>query len=453
MDRKLALALPALLLIAGCAGTAKLTEKSQKTLAGGDHWRAWQLATRALDKEPGNPRARAAATAAGASIAQDWQRRIRALAEVDSVNAADQAIEFAVFRAGAARYATIPLTPEWPGEERSLKRAAARIHYQRGVQALESRRPKTAHGHFEQTQRFIPNYRDAATLADRAMARALTRVAVVPFRGESGLGAQVAQAWREDLSRALAERARYTRLLPGEAVEQSMSVSQLGRVTREEAVRLGRKAGAQRVIWGTIGDIESKTRLEFFRDVIVRRVRETGPDGQVVTRWVDVPIEVVARMRDVSVDVSYEVITVKDAASIAQQHFDRATSARVVWTSFQPEDDLESYALVSETVRTGNPQRARDVETRWKAVCGESTLRQVLEARRASGGKGHYHRDVLPRFIAGAAFVFLEELPPADDLAFAALASGSAPLRDDLLRLDAVDDVDLGVGSTSADER
>jgi hypothetical protein len=117
-----------------------------------------------------------------------------------------------------------------------------------------------------------------------------------------------------------------------------------------------------------------------------------------------------------------------------------------VWTSYQPEGDPASYSLVSETVRTGNPNRARDVEARWKSVCGDATtLVQVLEARRTAGSSGHYVREALPRFVAGAAFVFLEDLPPAEDLALTTLARGSAPLRDDLLRLDEIDDVDLHV--------
>ena len=70
---------------------------------------------------------------------------------------------------------------------------------------------------------------------------------------------------------------------------------------------------------------------------------------------------------------------------------------------------------------------------------------QVLEARRSSRNAGRYDRDVLPRFVAGAAFVFLQELPPAEDRAFAALSGGWRPLCDDLLRLDPVDEVDLGM--------
>ena len=162
-------------------------------------------------------------------------------------------------------------------------------------------------------------------------------------------------------------------------------------------------------------------------------------------------------MRDVTAGVDYEVLSTANGASLARRHLDRSTSARVVWTSYQPDGDVQSYSLVSETSRAANPTRAREVESRWKAVCGEgTTLTQVLEARVASGAAGSsggYDRGSLPRFIAGAAFVFLKELPPAEDLALAAVARGSGALRDDLLKLDAIDDVDLGVAVTSSDSR
>src|SRR2546421_11035097 len=90
----------------GCAGPAKLAQKSENKLAEGDVWKAWQLATRALDKAPANPRAREAAGAAAASIAGDWQRRITALAAVDSLAAAGGVLKVGGFPTGALPYPT-----------------------------------------------------------------------------------------------------------------------------------------------------------------------------------------------------------------------------------------------------------------------------------------------------------------------------------------------------------
>lgn len=460
MLRRIAPVLAALALVAGCASTAKLTEKSEQKLASGDHWKAWEFATRALDKQPGNPSARAAATAAGNSIAEEWQRKIQAVAANDSVDAADEVLRFVDFRAGAARYCTIETPAGWPDAERTIRRAAARTFYARGTTANAAKRPKQACLAFRQCERYVTPYRDAAKLADAAFQKALTRVALVPFRSSGKdvpAGTEVAEAWRTDLSQALAN-ADFTRMMGGDEIEKQMTVSQLEDLSRDDAVKLARKAGAQRVVWGAIDGVKAATRLELFKDVVVRRVTEAGPDGQKVTRWIDVPIEVVARVRDVTVGMDYELLSTRDGGSLARRHLDRSTSARVVWTSYQPEGDVSSYALYTDVTASSNAARARDIDTRWKNVCGEgTTLAQVLQARVASGSGGNdgrYHRDSsLPRFLAGAAFVFLQELPPTEDLAYAAIARGSNALRDDLMRLDPVDDVDLGVSVASPDAR
>jgi hypothetical protein len=450
MMRRLSSVLLASLLAFGCAGPAKLAQRSQSKLAAGDHWRAWELATRALDKAPANREARAAAAAAAASIAQEWQRRIGAVAETDSLAAAEQVLEFAAFRTRAAPYTTVAVSPDWAREEQTLRRFAARLHYRDGVAAMGERRPKRAYLEFRDAERFVPRYRDAAELADRVYGKALTRVVLVPFRaspGSAALGREVAAEWRDHLARQVAASGvPFTRILDGDAIEQVMTVSQLGGLSRDEALRLGRKAGAERIVWGSIGGVRSDTRLQVFTDVIARRVVEKGADGETTVRWAGVPIEVVARVRTVTAEIEYEVMASHGGGTLARQRIARSTSARVLWTSYAPQGDLDAYVLVSETSRAADPERAKQVESRWKSVCGERTsLRQVLEARRSTRGPGRYERGALTRLMAGAAFVFLEELPPPEDLAFAALSGGWQPLREDLLRLDAIDDVDLGL--------
>jgi hypothetical protein len=436
----------------GCAGASKLTDKSEETLAKGDAWKAWNLAIRALDKEPGNPRAREAATAAGASIVDEWQRRIRALAQVDSLKAADEVLELTEFREGAARYATIPVGEAWPEEEEALRETAAGEYYERGRDAASAGLPKKAWVEFNEAERFVPGYRDVAKRAERALRDASTTVAVVPFETHSSnpaLGVDVAKAWRDDLLQSLAPpRTRFTRVLGGDAIEGSMRVSDLDGLSRDQAIRLARKAGAQRVVWGSIGRVSSTTRIDWFRDTVARRVMVRDSEGRESAQWVDVPIEVVARVRDVKVGVDYEVISTRGGASLASRHFDRTISARVVWTSHQPEGDPGSYQLVSETTRASNPKRAKDVETKWKAVCGDATtLVQVMEARRSAKGSSRGAREALPRFAAGAAFVFLEELPSPEELAYTALTESFSPLRGDLLKLDTVDDAELSVAA------
>jgi hypothetical protein len=448
----------ALLMVAGCAGPSKLAERSEQQLAGGENQRAWELATHALNRDPGNVRARAAASAAGNAIARDWEQRIAGLAPSDSVAAAEQVLELTTFRVDASRYAVITVTPEWSATERALKMSAAHMHYQQGVADLATARPKRAYLHFMDSQRFVPGYRDVAKLSDRAYAKAVTRVAFVPFATASdnpALGRDVAGVWRDQIAEHFGPTtAHFTRVLGSAAIEQQMNVSQLGRLSREDAIALARKAGAERVVWGSVGAIQAQTKPHLFADVIARRVTEKNAAGDQVTRWVDVPVEVISRVRTVTVDVDYEIIATKDGSTLSHRRGQRTNTARVVWTSFDPEGDLGSYALISDTGRASHPDRARDLESRWQDVCGASTtVQQVFEARRAAHDAGHYDRDALPRFMAGAAFVFLQELPPAEDLAFAALSAGWQPLQIDLQKLDDVDDIDLGMAVVRDDAR
>ena len=113
MLRRLAPALLALPLVLACAGPTKLAQKSEEKLAGGDAWRAWQLATRALDREPGNPRARHAAASAGTMIVQEWRQKIHGLTSIDTLTAAEQVLELAEFRTSAVRYAVLPAGDQW----------------------------------------------------------------------------------------------------------------------------------------------------------------------------------------------------------------------------------------------------------------------------------------------------------------------------------------------------
>ena len=450
MSRSIVALLIAVSLAAGCAGSAKLSKKSEEKLASGDAWKAWQLATRALDKEPGNPRAQAAATKAGTAIVQDWQRKIRAYAELDSAKAAAEVLAMTDFRGEAARYATIPMGESWTAEERTLRRAGARIHYNLGVEAESAGRPKKACTEFSEARNYVSDYRDVVKREDRAASDAMTRVAVMPFRAMSddrSFGAELAQAWQDDLVENLAPpTTQFTRIVSGDALRRSMTLADLDDVSREQAIRMARKAGAERVVWGSVGNVKSTTKLHLFQDNVWRRVVERGPNGTEVVRWVEVPIQVVSRVRDVKVGVDYEVIDTRSGTSLVHRHLDRSSSARVVWTSDRFDGDPSSYVLVSDSFRSTHPDRAKDIETRWSDACGAgTTLVQVLEARRSAGSSGRYARQALPRFAAGAAFVFMEDLPPADDLALAALTQSSRSVRDDLVNMDAVDDVDLGV--------
>lgn len=441
--------LPALALALSCAAPSELARRSEVALAAGDRDEAFELATRALDREPANGRAKAAARSAYEAIAGDWMRRIRAVADADTLAAASQVLELAGFRARAMRYVDASPDSAWRSDERALRRGAARVWYDRGVAAADGGRPKKAYAAFVETERYVAGFRDVADRMALVLERARTRVAVLPLSGTStsaGLGVRISAHWRDELAQRLTGgEVRFTRVIRGEEVERVMTVSELGRLTREDAIRIGRRVGAARVVWGTLGGVRSDTRTDRFDDVIARRVVEKDAHGDPVVRWTDVPIDVIARERTVSVDVEVQILSTDEETTLAARDLGRSLTARTVWTAFRPEGDLDAYALVPEPARDGDPGRVRRVETRWKAVAGPGMgLKKLLGTARAERSGGHYRREVLPHFYSGGPDpVFLDDVPPVEDLAFAAMVKGWEAVLEDLRRLDPIDDLDL----------
>lgn len=439
-----------------CASSTELARRSEAQLGGGDVWKAWTLAVKAVDKEPGNARARAAAAAAYERVASDWRRRIRAVAAADTTRASDLVMEFAEFRVAAARVVDSTPDGDWLAEERAIRTGAARIAYGLGSAALAAKRPREAYGHLQLATHHLPGYRDAAVLAERALERGRVRVAVVPFRAGAGplsLGREVSDYWRDRLFDALSSpNATFTRVLPGSAVEDVMTVAELGRMTRDEAVRIARKAGAERVVWAEIGGINSDTRTDVFDESVARRITQKGPDGKSVTRWVEVPVRVVSRVRTVTVRLDCEVIATARGSSLSRHSSERSVTARTLWTDERFEGDLSTLALFADTVATADPRRAKAIAARWSEVAGEDrTLKQVFEERRRTQDDGRWQRPMRGRFISGGpGWACSRELAPIEDMAFAALADAWKLVGEDLARFDAMDDVDLMPAATTA---
>jgi hypothetical protein len=431
----------------GCAGPDKLAQKSGNKLAEGDVWKAWQLATQALDKAPANPHARVAASAAAASIAEDWQRRITALAAVDSTNAAEQVLAFVKFRTDAIPYTTVHVSDAWMADETRLRAGAAQRHYAEGVVAARSRRPKKAYAQFLEAERFVSDYRDASERADVVLRQATTRVAVLPLAsltGDVNLGRAIAEEWSGSLVEHMPASDYFTHILPADEVERALSVADLGRTSRADAIRLGAKVGADRVVWGSIGAVDAHSGVHFFQRSIWHLASGRDAAGHTTSSWVEVPLQVVSRTRTVSVDLAYEVISTRGGATLAREHSARNIDARTVWTSYTPDGGPDTYALVTDDMRRTDPDGCRKIESVWaQAVGASTTLAQVLTAKRDRAKHAADPAEVLARYAAGAAFVMLEDLPSTQDLTHAALSASWQPVQHTLVQLDPVDDLDL----------
>ena len=98
MRRKRTLSVSLIVLLAlGCASANKMSRRSELALMAGDLRGAYEHARHAVEKEPGNPRARAAYATAATRLLDDRKARILSIAEVDTVAAAVQTLGLEAF--------------------------------------------------------------------------------------------------------------------------------------------------------------------------------------------------------------------------------------------------------------------------------------------------------------------------------------------------------------------
>jgi hypothetical protein len=438
------LLLGAALLVASCAGPAKLARQSDEALAKGDVRKAYDKALRAVEKDPMNAAARSAYDAASRRVAQDFKARVRALAAADSLGAADLALEFRGFRGSVAAHGSA-LAPDdaYESDEARLLGTAARTHYRYGRASLASKRPKEAWREFELCRRY-DGWADFERLQAKAFDAAVTRVAVFPFEDGirvPGLSQEVAEQLDRELGRRGGEM-RFTMLVDPEKVTGTMTVAQANGMSREAAIALGRRIGADRIVVGRFGGMRSNNDLKDMTLPIYRRVETKDETGATVTRWDEATLRVVTREREVTVNWGFDVLDTRSGAVVEHREVPTNTAARVVWTDFKPVGDCDRYALLPPDVRTKDSARAKQVDGQWDERVGTWKLAELLKRAQNDRGRTRWSRDYRHEFRGVDSRrrpVWLAELPGEDDLAFVALDDAWKPVLATLRDLDAKD--------------
>lgn len=431
--------------VASCAGPAKLARQSDEALAKGDLRKAYDKALRAVEKDPQNTLARAAYDAASRRVADDYKARVRALAAADSLGAADLALDFRSFRGSVAAHGTA-LVPDdaYESDEKRILGAAARTHYRYGRASLNSKRPKEAWHEFELCRRY-DGWNDFERLQAKAYDAAVTRVAVFPFEDGiriPGLSQEVAAQLDHELARRAGDM-RFTVLVDPEKVTGTMTVAQANSMSREAAMALGRKIGADRIVVGRFGGMRSNNDLKDMTLPIYRRIESKDETGATITRWDEATLRVVTREREVTVNWGFDVLDTKTGAVVRHRDVPTNTAARVVWTDFKPVGDCDHYALLPPDVRRTDTARAKQVDGQWDERLGSWKLAELLKrAQSDRSSRTRWSRDYRREFRGVDSRrrpVWLAELPGEDDLAFVALDDAWKPVLATLKDLDAKD--------------
>ena len=425
--RSLLLPALALLLAAGCAGPAKLAQQSQEALDRGDFRKAYDKALRAVEKDPQNQLARQAYDEASARVADDYIARVRAQAAVDSVRAADLAMDFRGFRASVAAHGSaLPANRAYEADEDRIVTAAAREFYRRGRADMTAKRPKQAWRDFGTAQAYVPDYADAAKRQQDAYRAARARVALLPFEdgvAVRGLAPAIAQQLDQQVP-SHTSNLHFTELAAPAAVANAMSVAQANRMTRDDALAIGRKLGVDRVVTGRFAGLRSNHDLKDLTLPVFRKIEQKNEQGEPIVKWFESSLTVVTREREVTVNWEYAVLDVKTGAVLLTRTRPAVAAARIVWTDFKPEGDCDRYALLPPDVRKTDDARAKRVDAQWQDRVGSWTLPALLIKARDERGRRQWSRDYRGEFRGVESRrrpVWLGELPGEDDLAFVAL--------------------------------
>jgi hypothetical protein len=416
------------LLALSCASPEKLTRQSEEALARGQGQEAYEKARKALDKEPQNERARQAMATAAARLMSGWKDGILGLAASDTLAAARRCRELDAFRRELSDY-HVGLLPDtvFSRQEDQIRSSAAGVYYQRGVQALGARQARVAYDAFLAARDLFPAYRDVESLIREALAKAVEHVAILPFANQTdvrGLSMEMADRVYSEVTRRITTRDfRFTVVMNRDQVYARVPVAGLSRMTREDAVRIGRQLGADCVIYGRFFGLTARTNSDTWHQTVVRREVTRDGKGGTSERYVEDPVDVVRRTREVSIQYEFEVLDTETGAPLGSGSDVLRSEARTLYTDFTPRENTDDYLLYQPDLRKREPDRAKALDKGWKDHVGSWSVPEFMEHARKAKDRAAYRPAYRSEFFGHTRDhpVFLGDLPPEGDLALIAL--------------------------------
>jgi hypothetical protein len=425
-----------------CAGSDKLAKQSEQAYGEGNLEKAYQKAARALRKEPGNPRARAAMTMAAGRLMDERETEIRGIAARDTVAAAKRSLALDAFRDELLGYRVIlPPDPDFDRDEAAIRTGAARLVYEESVDALESGAPKRAYDGFQLAKQFQPRFRDVARRIDQAYDEALPRVAFLPFANETDLpelSKEFSDRAYSEIARRIANNGfRFTELTPRERVYQSVPMAAMDHLGARKAARIGRDLGVDRVIVGRFFGLRTKTNLGAFPQAVFYKTVEKDEQGASHDRWSERAMIVLTRDRDLTVGYEYSIVDVHDGSAIAGNTGTIHAAAHAILASAAiGGGDPGDYALTSPDLEQRDPDRAKRMRSDWQDRCGDWKVSEVIarSRREEKGYESRYQNDWVLRSDRVA--IFLGGLPSESELVKYAYGQVWEPLTETLHSID-----------------
>ena len=441
----LALLAAAAFTLGSCAGPAKLARESDEALAKGELRLAYQRALKAIEKDPANAPARQAYDASSARLAQDYRQRVLATASADTLRAADLALTFRTFRGEVAGHgSSVPGELAYDASETRILRMAARQWYGRGRLAIAAKHPKEAWRDFRSARHYQDDFRDVVRQQAAAYNAALTRIAVLPFADGvrvPGLAQDLCERTYQHVAAGSRERFMFSVFIPLDSLAARVSMADARGLTREQALKIGRDLGAQRVIWGHLAGLRSSSNQSELVTPVYRKRESKDSQGNPIVRWEEQSLRVILRDREVAVQYDFDVLDVRSGAVVLHRDLPARTAARIAWTDFRPAGGPDEYALLPAECRRDDPDRGKQVDAQWSERMGTWSLPAFMQKAREDRSRERYDRRYRGEFFADTHRrpVWLGELPGEEELAFVAVDDAWHSVIDALVELDPKD--------------
>jgi hypothetical protein len=436
----------ALLALVSCASPSQLARNSERLLDKGQVHEAYETARRGVDKDRKNAPARKAMTAAATRRVAEWEQRVLAIAQGDTVAAARFSLELRDFRIELDHYPIfVPADPAYAAQAARIRDAAAGIEYRYGDAEMAAHRPKAAYARFRSAADIVGSYRDAQSRIQQAFQEGLTRVAIVPFANDTdvpNLSKGLADAMYGDLANGMNSGGfLFTELADPNEVYASMTVKELERLSRDGALRVGRGIDVDRVVAGRLSGLRTSSSFRSFDRPIYRRMVERDTSGKDRERWVETRFTGVSRGRRVTLRYELDVLDTRTGDVMATIAEPLEAEAHVAWTDFRAEGDCSAYAIIPPDLRHRDPIRAKDAEDSWRECFGSWNLPELLERARRERRRANWHSDYRGEIRKARRDhpILLGELPSEDELTWVALDGVSEKLLEALREMDAKD--------------
>jgi TolB-like protein len=274
-------------LAAGCASAPQAWKSAQEAYNAGDMVKASQHAIMSLRQKPNFPEALTMLSDALPKAYEYFEQSAKKAEETkdfDNAHALYTALNNLsndVSTLPPQRYEETNTPVTFPTRDVSKQiemaaRNAAESHYQAALSFEKQGKFKEAAKEFTEAQKFVPNYKDAASRYDKSRTAAIKRIAVMPFENKSGKTqyGEIGDAVTETIiSEAMADpkNLEFMELVNRERLNQLLEEQKLGTtgtIDPSTAAKLGKMAGIHAFVFGKVNSVivgapsEKKTNPE-----------------------------------------------------------------------------------------------------------------------------------------------------------------------------------------------